>query len=398
MFNKKHTNLDVRSAMKMVMIFLSVMVLTTSVWAANIPGQQDIMVLESGKTLDGPGFYSGRIVRIDGTVQGTTFAAGQDVTVNGTINGDLFVAGQSVSVTGRVTGNIYGAGQNIWIQSQNTGDVFAAGQSIKIDKTAMIGRDLFASGASILQEGNVPRDFYSAGSDVSINGVIGRDARLYGENIAIQDQAVINGSLDYHSERQASIAAGSTIIGQTKWTPVEPSPERPAWTPLGIMMGILWQIASALLVWVVIRIWQPDFWRRTAAVIANEPVKTLGIGAIALIVTPMLIILMMITIIGIPLGVLLAVMYGVSLYLSKIIAAVFLGSLLAGRFGWPEKHRGVWLVLLGLVIITVLSKIPMLGFLLWLVIVFAGLGAILVSTSAREKAVPEQHHAGPVYE
>lgn len=398
MFDQKSKRLGKTTALNTVMLILAVMVVTTGVFAANISGQQDIMVLESGKTLDGPGFYAGRIVRIDGTVQGTTFAAGQDVTINGTINGDLFVAGQSVSVTGQVTGNIYGAGQNLWIQSQNTGDVFATGQSIKIDKTAMIGRDLFASGASVLQEGNVPRDFYSAGSDVSINGVIGRDARLYGEHITIQDQAVIKGRLDYHSKRQASISSGSTITGQTKWTPVEPAPARPAWTPLGIIMGILWQIASALLVWVVIRIWLPDFWRRTAAVIADEPVKTLGKGAIALIVTPMLIILMMITIIGIPLGILMGVMFGVSLYLSKIIAAVLLGSLLAGRFGWPEKHKGVWLVLLGLVIIAVLSKIPFLGFLLWLVIVFAGLGAILVSTSARKKTIPEHSHSASAYE
>lgn len=398
MFNTAHKTLGKTSALAAVMMLLSMMVLTTGVLAANIPGEQDITVLESDKTLDGPGFYAGRIVRIDGTVQGTTFATGQDVTVNGTIKGDLFVAAQSVSVNGKVTGNIYGAGQNLTVQAQNTGDVFMAGQSIKVDKDAVIGRDLFASGASIHQEGNVIRNFYSAAGDVSINGSIGRDARVTSENIDIQNGAVIKGSLFYQSEKQASIASGSTIAGQTNWTPVEPAPERAARTPIGIMMGIVWRIAGALLVWIVIRLLWPNFLRKTTALISTEPVKTLGIGAIALIVTPVLIVLAMITLIGIPLGILVGVLYAVSLYLSKIIAAVFLGSLLMKRFGWPEMHKGVWLVLLGLLIVTVLSMIPMIGFLLWLLMVFAGLGSILLLAYTPDKSITEYGYSGSVYE
>jgi hypothetical protein len=113
--------------------------------------------------------------------------------------------------------------------------------------------------------------------------------------------------------------------------------------------------------------------------ITEQPLKTLGLGALALIVTPILAIILMITLIGLPLGIILGLIYGVTLYLAKIIAAVFIGYWLAQKFSWPVIHKGVWLVLLGLAIIALLTKIPLIGFLLWLLVIFTGLGSVILS-------------------
>ncbi|MDX9872698.1 MAG: hypothetical protein RBT41_09795, partial [Clostridia bacterium] len=67
--------------------------------------------------------------------------------------------------------------------------------------------------------------------------------------------------------------------------------------------------------------------------------------------------------------------------------AVFIGYWLAQRFSWPEIHKGVWFVLLGLAVIALLGKVPFLGFLMWLVILFAGLGAVFLSFASPEKPV-----------
>lgn len=372
-----------------VMILVFITLLSTCIFAANISSGQDIAILEAGKTLDGPGFFGGRIIRIDGNVEGTTFAAGQDVMVNGNINGDLFVAAQSVNINGKVEGNIYSAGQNLTLTGQSMGDVFIAGQDIKVDSTAMIERDLFASGYRIIQEGTVQRDFIGGGSDISINGSVGRDTELDALNVEIKDKALLSGDLVYRSEIQANIAPGSTITGKTDWTKVDRTPSDIPNRPLNTLTSKFISIASALLVWFVIRVWKPEFWKKTSELISKQPLRTLGIGAIALIVTPVLIILVMITVIGIPLGIMAGLTYSVSLYLSKIIAAVLIGSLLAERFGWSEMHKGVWLTLLGLLIVTGLGMIPFLGFLVWLTVSFAGLGAIIVSNFRTQKSIPE---------
>ncbi len=372
-----------------VMILGLITVLSTSIFAANFSSGQDIAILEPGKTLDGPGFFGGRIIRIDGNVEGTTFAAGQDVMVNGNINGDLFVAAQSVNINGKVEGNIYSAGQNLTLIGQTMGDVFLAGQDIKVDSKAVIERDLFASGYRIVQEGTVQRDFIGAGSDISINGSVGRNTDLDALNVGIQDKALLSGDLAYRSEIQANVAPGSTITGKTDWTKVDRTPSNRPNRPFKTLTGKFISITGALLVWFVISVWKPEFWKKTSELISKQPLKTLGTGAIALIVTPVMIILVMITVIGIPLGVLAGLAYSVSLYLSKIVAAVLIGSLLAGQFGWPEMHKGVWLVLLGLVIITALGMIPYLDFLVWLTVSFAGLGAIIVSNYRTQESIHE---------
>jgi cytoskeletal protein CcmA (bactofilin family) len=386
MLNVKNKRFGKELALAVLMIFLFVMVLPTGIFGANESSSQDISKLESGKTLDGPGFFAGDIIRVDGTVEGTTFVTGQDVRINGHINGDLFVAAQMVDISGNVTGNIYCAGQNLTFGGQNTGDVFIAGQNIKLDKEGMIGRDLFAAGNSIIVNGTVPRDFHGGGYDILINGLIGRDAELEANNIEIKDSAIISGDLTYKSERQAYVAPNSKISGQTDWSMTEKKTE----TTKNPFIGKLLSVASALLIWFVIRVWKPNFWKKTSDLISEKPVKTLGIGAIALIVTPILAILAMITIIGLPLGVLLGIGYGVSLYLSKIVAAAFLGSWMMKRFGWSEIHKGVWLVLLSLVIITGLRMVPILGFLIWILIVFAGLGAIIASNFRTKETMVEK--------
>jgi len=335
--------------------------------------------LDKGQTVDGPGFFTGRLVQVDGNVEGTTLAFGQEVRINGTINGDLFVAAQTVSVNGVIKGNIYAAGQNLRMGTQSTGDIFAAGQTIAIAKEAISGRDLFASGQWLSLDGTVQRDFHGAGSDIVITGTTGRNAELAAEKISLLDGSLIEGNLAYKSPRQAELAPEAKISGLTDWQKVETSPEPQKSTPMNTLGGILLSIASALLVWFVVKIWRPELWEDITRSIIDQPLKTIGTGVLVFLLTPMLLILLMITIIGLPLSLILGFIFGVMFYLAKIIVAVALGTLLTKRFGWTEIHKGVWPVLLSLVVLVVLMKVPVLGFLVWLLVVFTGLGALFLS-------------------
>jgi cytoskeletal protein CcmA (bactofilin family) len=379
MFNKKLKQCGIARILLLLLMVLSMTALTGSLPAAKAATEQSSDVLETGQTVNGPGFFAGSLVRVDGTVEGTTFAFGQEVRINGVINGDLFVAAQVVTINGKINGNIYSAGQNVIIGTQSTGDVFLAGQTIDITKEAVIGRDLFAAGAAILQDGTVQRQFSGGGSDISISGSVGQDVYLEANNIKLLEGALIKGNLSYKGPNKANIAAGSKINGKTDWQYKAPTPKKEKIIPASFLGNILLSIASALLIWFLVRIWRPDFWTKNARLIAEQPLKTMGTGALALLVTPLLVILIMITIIGLPVGIILGIVYGISLYLSKIVVAVFIGLWLTKRFGWAERHKGVWPVLLGLAILVLLTKVPVLGVLIWLSIAFAGLGSLILS-------------------
>jgi len=340
----------------------------------------DIIQVQKDETVKGPGFYSGQRVQIDGIVDGTTFTVGQDVRINGTINGDLVVAGQYVTIDGKVLGNVYSGAQYLTIQGQVAGDALGAAQDITIAKEAVMQRDMILAARRIDYTGQVQRQLLAAGENININGSINDDARLAVGNLELQDTAVLGGNLFYKSPNQALISGGAKVSGKTDWEKTD----NKEYTPVRQenykrdFLGLLWGLAASLLIWFLVAVWRPAFWTKTKLQIKEHPLKTLGIGALALIVIPVMVVILMITVIGLPLGIILALAYGVILYLAKIITAVFIGCQLAERFSWPQLHKGLWLVLLGLAIIALLTKIPVLGFLLWLLVIFAGLGSVIL--------------------
>lgn len=382
--------------------FMTLLLLSVTVTAARVLAVDDsadvqsTQTLDKGETINGPGFFAGNRIVIDGTVEGTTFASGSEVRIDGNINGDLFVAAQSITINGAVTGNIYVAGQNLELGVQSEGDVFAAGQNITISKDAIIGRDFFTAGASILQEGTISRGLFGGGSEIVVDGLVGGDVNVQADKLKLQNNAVVEGKLSYASANEAVIATGSQIKGLTDWKKIESMTAKQnkmeANRPFRMVMGFLWGVASTLLIWFLVKIWRPNFWINTARPIAELPLKTLGVGFLTLVVTPLLIILAMITVIGIPLGILMGVVYWVAMYLSKIIVAVFIGQWLAKRFKWPELHKGVWYVLLGLVILALLNMIPFVNFIVGLLTVVAGLGSLIL---AHYKAPTENAPAPP---
>jgi cytoskeletal protein CcmA (bactofilin family) len=347
------------------------------------PSSQQMSTLEKGERIAGPGFFAGNIIRIDGTVDGVTIAFGQEVRVNGDINGDLFVAAQNIYINGTVSGNIYVVGQVLELGAKCKGDAFMGGQNVTIDNDALIGRDMFVGGAVIRHEGAVGRKLFGGGEEIMISGSVGGDANLQVNKLNLQDTAKIEGNLVYEGANKAYIDTGAKVKGETKWTYLAPKTMEKAVekarTPVSIIGGVMWSVASALLIWFVVKVWRPDFWAKTARPIADQPLKAMGLGLLALVVTPLIVILSMITVVGIPLGVIMGLVYGVAIYMSRIVAAVFIGSWLAGRFGWAELHKGVWLVLAGLVVLSVLCIPKFLGFIVWLIFVTAGLGALILS-------------------
>ncbi|WP_107994756.1 bactofilin family protein [Trichococcus paludicola] len=373
------------------LLFLAILLGFSGVASATTLNEENLDHLAAGETIEGPGFFAGNVVKVDGNVEGTTFVSGQDVRINGNINGDLFVAAQTISIKGTVTGNIYGAGQALTFDGQSESDVFFAGQNISIGQDASVGRDLFVAGATILQEGIIQRNLFGGGAEVVLSGQIGGDANLQTDSLKLQDGANIAGDLNYKGENEADIGAGATIAGDTDWEFAETMDKgttavRESNRPYMKFVWFLWSLASALLIWFLIRIWRPAFWQNTTRPLAEQPLKTLGVGLLTLLVVPPMIILAMVTVIGIPIALILGAVYPIALYLSRIIVAVFLGQWLANRFKWPELHKGVWLVLLGLIILGVLRMPPFIGFLSSLLIVMAGLGSLVM---AYHRATPE---------
>ncbi|MDN6194755.1 MAG: hypothetical protein L0I88_06955 [Alkalibacterium sp.] len=182
--------------------------------------------------------------------------------------------------------------------------------------------------------------------------------------------------MNYSSQKQADFLDTSEVQGDSNWKKIEraSTKEMKTFFSTALILRILWSIGAALIVWLVVRWVRPNFWPQLADQIQLNPLKTLGFGALGLVFIPMLSILFIITIIGIPLSLILLTLYSVTLYISKIIVSVYFSRSLQKRLNGSTRHA-FWVFLLALILLTSLGSLPIVGLIIRLFIAALGIGA-----------------------
>jgi hypothetical protein len=104
--------------------------------------------------------------------------------------------------------------------------------------------------------------------------------------------------------------------------------------------------------------------------------RSLGIGFLALVATPIALVLVAITLVGIPLAVVGLAAFVASLYTAGILVAALLGTEVTKPEGESARSFGLAL-LVGLVIVIVACELPFLGGPLRFAIVLTGLGLLV---------------------
>jgi hypothetical protein len=106
--------------------------------------------------------------------------------------------------------------------------------------------------------------------------------------------------------------------------------------------------------------------------------RALGYGAIALIGTPIAVILCFITVVGIPIGVVGVFLYLTSLFVSVIVVAALVGTSITSALGFEPDNIGFGISLpVGLVVLLVGMNLPFVGGLLVALVMLTGLGLLI---------------------
>ncbi len=364
-------------------VLLVVMLLTVfaavPVLAADLRSEDNIIVA-SGEVIDDDLYVAGGDIIIDGTINGDLIAAGRTITVNGIVNGSIFLAGQTVIVNGEITHSARLAGTTINVNGSIGGDLLAGGTTVNIASTAKIGRDLVFGANTVRVDGPVEGYIKGAGSEVIVADGVGEDIELWVDRLTIASTANLKGNLTYTSKNEADIPSGAQIEGTTTHKVPEARETAKLTAPSFGIGGKVIAFLMTLLAGIVIILVAP---RRAAAVansIRHKPWLSLGWGAIILFATPIAAIITLITVVGVPVGLIGLTLYGIAIYLSQIAVGLFIGYWIIGYFSKVES-RGILVgaLALGFLILTLLKLIPYVGFPLWLATVLFGIGAMALS-------------------
>jgi len=321
-------------------------------------------------------FTAGDDVQIDQPVGGSVFAAGARVGVSARVERSAYLSGGDVSVSAPIGRSLYMAGGDLRLESVVYGKLRAAGGHVRIASEALVDGDASLAAGSVEVDGGVSGDLRANGESIVINGAIGGDVELAGERIRIGPDARIAGSLNYRSGRPIAIDPQAVVSGEV----TEYQKDR-RWlrrigrgeTFVGGSFSLGLVVVGALLLLVL-----PRFTREAAATLRTRPLAAGGVGVAMLLGVPLLLVLLVLTVLGIPLAVLFAFGYAALLMLGYLIAAIFVGDTVLWRVKADKAQSAWWRILfmlLALLAIAIVKIVPFLGSLAVALLFVAGIGA-----------------------
>ena len=315
----------------------------------------------------------GDTVTQEGDYESTRFVAGNDVTNKANVDGLSFIAGNEVNLEGSAPYGFY-AGNLVKVNEQIEKDLFVAGNEVTIDSKASIGRDLYVAGNKVVINTNIARDLRAAGTSVDLSNItIGGDAYIEAEEIILDSNTVITGTLSYPEDANIK-GLNDATIGSME---AKASDEVVIETSMkDIIYDFVISIIAAFIVMVVILLLVPKAKEKLegAKLEVGEVAKITLIGLALLIVVPVVSIIALFTGILTPLAFITLAIYAISIYLSSLLVSYIIGNLIAEKV---IKKDNMYLALIcGIVVVKVIKLIPALGGLVSAIALFYGLGLI----------------------
>lgn len=367
---------------KKLLLFLGLALLLALPFAgqAAINKASENVYLPSGEVHQGNYYAGGNAVEIAGTVNGDVFVVGNSITISGTVNGDVFAAASNIRVSGDVDGSVRVAASNVSFDGKVSRNIMGAGSNLVISETAEVGKHVTLAGAVVDVRGKVGGNLEIAGNTATIANEVGGDTYIKIDGkLTLLPQASLKGNLDYHAMKKISLEERELVQGETVYHPFVKKPKRGAilgFIAVGYFFGKLVQLFGMFIVALVIIYLGRKKVLEIANLMIKRPGAQIGRGVVWFFLTPLVCILLLVTLIGIPLALITAVLYVVMLYLSKVFASIALGVLLAKGFGW-EKASLVMKMIIGVIAFVILKSLPIIGWLICLVAIWWGFGAII---------------------
>lgn len=250
-----------------------------------------------------------------------------------------------------------------------SGDVLR-GDLVVMGGTARTERDSLIDGSIVIM-----------GGSVSIAGGVAQDITVMGGSVELESTAIVNGQV-ISIGGAVDPAPGADVRGDI----VESFEAMPFdWMPrmgmpygvnvLGEVFGAILSILAIMALAVLVILLLPEQTDQVIDVLIAEPWLSAGTGFLTMIVSPLLMLILLLTCIG-------PLLWGIALGIAALFGWIAIG-LFIGRKALEAINAAdattLVQVLVGVGIITLLSRVPCIGWLISLVGASFGLGAVILS-------------------
>ena len=329
---------------------------------------------------------------------GNAYAAGVSIVLTAPVTGDFSALSGSIITAAPVSGDDLLLAGSISSRAPVRGDFRAIGGNIDVEEP--VAGDLVAFGYDVYDSGHPGGNVFIIAANTTLADGSAGPVTLYGNNISLAGdfaQAVtviasgrltlaasttIRGRLSYQSPVPATIPESVTVGGGIEYTSASYLPNAGTSRVLSLVSMGFFLVARILGALILAGLLAGLFPKLAEAVVARSEMKTRSIlltmllGFAILVASPVLLILLSLTFVGLGLALLLGILYALLAFLSVVYAGILIGCVFVRRYLHRETvlwHDGVF----GMLILSLIALVPVIGmFAAFLFAVFSA-GALL---------------------
>lgn len=367
--------------MKIVVLTLFTVLLASlaGAWAAQ--AQQfrtgDAVSVSGGEKIDGSLYVAGKTLTVDADVNGDVFCAGQTVTVTGTVHGDVICAAQTLTVKGKVEGDVRLAGQVVTLEANVEKNATVAAQTFVLEESGNVAGDMTIGANDATLKGSVGRDVVAGTENLILAGIVTRNVSSDSTTTKLGAEARIGGNITYTSYNTLGQTEGAVITGTvTRNDP--PADKKQSETFTQVLGKLFYWFVALLLVVLALVLLFPRMFQTVTDRAFPMPWWALLAGFGAMLVMPLVLVLLALTFVGLPLMVVVLVLWiGVALLSGPVF------SYYVGRLVLPRQQQPLLVMLTGASIVIIASFIPYLSVLVFILTAWLGSGMLVLEIFRR---------------
>ena len=356
----------------------------------------DGFTLNPGQTITNECWVVAKAVEVNGTVKDDFLAVCLggpmlfgNARLRGDFHNDVWALGNSVEFTGAAAEHVrlFSAGEII-VGGKVGISAVAVGKAVTLTTNSVINGDALLVGRSVVVAGDVRGNLRVFAGAATLNGRIDGNVRIAAEDIVVMPGTKIGGDLVYTSPKDLFLDPenveldGQLVRKELEAFQVKASPP----TLSDIIVSQTYFYLCALVAGIPFVAIFPRFTGQAVRRVRQSAWKCALVGFIALCLIPMTSVFVMFTLIGIPLSLLLLLVYAILIYLSKIIVALGIGGMALRRHG-PQPFSRVFAALsLGLIALYVVTALPWIGSITAFAVLLTGLGGMVFAIFSSQVA------------
>lgn len=357
--------------------FLSLLFLFPVATKAYTIKADEFIYISKDEVVEGNLYFMANSITVEGEILGDLIGLASNVSVNGHVSGDLITLAQDIKVNGQVDGNLRALASSATISGKINKNINYAGENLFLENDSNIGQDTLIAVDRAELKGKIKGNAHGLSNSLLILGSVDKNVdfvldkvkrKKYLSTLKIGGSAEIGGDLNYQAGNEASIES-ENIKGNI----LHKEPIAAAKGKISIS-SLLYSILSLFILSVILRTLFKEPLKKVKRLIIKKNIRLSGWGLLFLFATPIIALLLMFTIIALPIAIIILIIWGLILYLSKAILAMALGDYIFRKLK-KEKTHAYLRILLGLIIVCLLTALPYIGFIFSLLIISIGMGA-----------------------